>query len=147
MKKEGQFFTVEDREQVKKGTEVEGDGEKKFTNDILYKPRVKTIQNIKSVLGELVACAVVNLLLFSCSISECSVLPPPARDNGVVQVREEPSHSVSPHALPVPPHLRWVSLRGSKVTLHVHTIEHYFPTSYREASAVSGHAPQPGLPD
>ena len=58
VKKEGQFFTVEDREQVKKGTEVEGDGEKKFTNDILYKPRVKTIQNIKSVLGELVACAV-----------------------------------------------------------------------------------------
>ena len=47
VKKEGQFFSVEDTE-VTMGR----DGVKTPINDILFKPRVKTIQNVKSVLGD-----------------------------------------------------------------------------------------------
>ena len=46
MKKTGQFFTVEDREKRKEGDTLVP------VNDILFRPRVKTIQNVKSVLGE-----------------------------------------------------------------------------------------------
>ena len=49
--KTGQFFTVEDRE-VKEEEGKEG----VLANDILFKPRVKNIQNIKSVLGECCGC-------------------------------------------------------------------------------------------
>ena len=47
VKKEGQFFTVEDRE-----TKLGEGGERTLANDILFKPRAKTIQNVKSVLGK-----------------------------------------------------------------------------------------------
>lgn len=46
VKKVGQFFTVEDCE-MKPGE----NGKKQPAIDILFKPRVKTIQNVKSVLG------------------------------------------------------------------------------------------------
>ena len=43
--KRGQFFVVEDRE-------IKKEDKTKMTPAIVMKPRVKTIQNVKSVLGE-----------------------------------------------------------------------------------------------
>ena len=46
VRKKGQFYTVED-------TEVRlRDGERTKADDILFPSRVKTIQNVKSVLGQ-----------------------------------------------------------------------------------------------
>ena len=46
VKKAGQFFTVEDREKRKEGDNFV------LVNDIQFRPHVKTVQNVKSVLGE-----------------------------------------------------------------------------------------------
>ena len=46
VKKTGQYFTVEDRERRREGEKLV------LVNDIGFRPRVKNIQNVKSMLGE-----------------------------------------------------------------------------------------------
>ena len=94
MKKTGQFFTVEDREKRKEGDTLVP------VNDIPFRPRVKTIQNVKSVLGE--------CWDHVSSVSWCQFGIISHRDHGVVQTRQEPSIADRPQPLSVLPCL-WLA--------------------------------------
>lgn len=50
VKKTGQYFTVEDRERRREGEKLV------LVNDIGFRPRVKNVQNVKSMLGECRVC-------------------------------------------------------------------------------------------